>query len=94
MSMSGRNISTIIGIVMIAITFFIFPVLMDGAVEVLEHSSIDSYTGLADVVEVSPLILYVGLLFGGGSMVWYGTKMTSHSKKAGSKIKPYIYKKK
>lgn len=79
--MDKKNVSTIVGIVMIAITFFIFPIVLDGCVQILTHASIASYTGLDSVVEVTPLILYVGLLFGGGSLIWYGTGTGGHARR-------------
>ena len=89
--MDKKNISTIIGIVMIAITFFIFPIVLDGCVSILTHASIASYTGLDSVVEVTPLILYVGLLFGGGSLIWYGTSMTGHARSGYRRVRRRSY---
>jgi len=89
--MNSDTTKVIMGIVAIAITFFIFPIIMDGCVTILTDSGIGSYTGLADVVRVTPLIMYVGLLFGGGSMIWSGTKMTNRTKSGYASAKAKYY---
>ena len=70
---SGDKVMMVVGLVMIAISFFVFPIIMDGCVSILEHASIATFTGLDDVVSVSPLVLYVVLLFGGAGMMGIGT---------------------
>ena len=61
----GANAGVLIGLVMIAISFIIFPIVLDGANEILDHSSIDSYTGLAEIASIGPLLVFVIMLFGG-----------------------------
>lgn len=90
---SGASMKVIIGLVMIAITFFVFPIIMDGCVTILTDTNIATYTGLDDLVRVTPLILYVGLLFGGAAMIASGTgaykRAKSGGKKAYSRIRGY-----
>lgn len=77
----GQGMKVVIGLVMIAITFFIFPIIMDGCKTILTDANIASYTGLDNLVKVTPLLLYVGLLFGGAAMIASGTGATSYARR-------------
>lgn len=89
--MNTDNMKVVMGIVAISITFFIFPILMDGCVTILTDAGIANYTGLADVVAVTPLILYVGLLFGGGAMIYSGTGTHQRVRRVASRAKARLY---
>ena len=67
----GANAGVLIGLVMIAISFIIFPIVLDGANEILDHASIDSYTGLAEIASIGPLLVFVIMLFGGLGLTTY-----------------------
>lgn len=88
---SGGSMKVIIGLVMISITFFIFPIVMDGCVTILTDTNIATYTGLDDLVQVTPLILYVGLLFGGAAMIASGTGAIRKTRSYASKAKARYY---
>ena len=88
---NSQSMKVVIGLVMIAITFFIFPIIMDGCVTILTDANIATYTGLDDLVKVTPLILYVGLLFGGGSMIASGTGATRKARSGYTKIRSKLY---
>ena len=62
------------GIVAIAIAFVIFPIVLDSTNTILGTANISTYTGLSSVVKVAPLIVFVGLLFGGGWSLFTGAK--------------------
>jgi hypothetical protein len=62
------------GIIGIAIAFVMFPIVLDGAATILGDPSLSTYTGLESVVKVAPLIVFVGLLFGGGFSMFSGIK--------------------
>ena len=62
----------LLGIVMIAIAFVIFPIVLDATDTVLASANITTYTGLQSVVKIAPLIVFVGLLFGGGFSLYSG----------------------
>jgi hypothetical protein len=62
------------GIIGIAIAFVMFPIVLDGTATILSFASLETYTGLESVVKVAPLIVFVGLLFGGGFSMFSGIK--------------------
>jgi len=64
----------IVGIVMIAIALVIFPIVLDASDVIISHNSTATYTGLLPLVKVFPLIVFVGLLVGGGFSLWKGMK--------------------
>ena len=61
----GANSGVLIGLVMIAISFIIFPIVLDGANEILTHGSLASYTGLEEIASIGPMLVFVVMLFGG-----------------------------
>lgn len=68
-----RNIlSIVMGVIAVAIAFVIFPIILDGAQSILSDANIADYTGLQAIVEVSPLIVFVAMLFGGGLLAFKG----------------------
>lgn len=72
--MSSTMMKMIGGIIAIAIAFVMFPIVLDAANTILGTANISTYTGLESVVKVSPLIVFVGLLFGGGFALFSGIK--------------------
>jgi len=68
------NIKLIVGIVMIAVALVIFPIVLEAADTILAHASLGTYTGLEAMVKVFPLVIFVGLLVGGGLTLWSGVK--------------------
>lgn len=72
--MSTSMLKMIGGIIAIAIAFVMFPIVLDAADTILGTANISTYTGLESVVKVSPLIVFVGLLFGGGFSLFSGIK--------------------
>ena len=82
------KLDIVLGIVMIAIAFVVFPVVIDGSDEILAATNIASYTGLASVVKIAPLIVFVSMLFGGGFLTFRGVTTYRKARKA-SKRKNY-----
>lgn len=79
------KLDIVLGIVMIAIAFVVFPVVIDGSDEILSATNIANYTGLASVVKIAPLIVFVSMLFGGGFLTFRGVttyRKTRKSKKS------------
>lgn len=71
----GANSGVLLGLVMIAISFIVFPIVLDGADEILGHANITDYTGLADIAAIGPLLVFVVMLFGGlGLTIYSGAK--------------------
>ena len=71
----GANSGVLIGLVMIAISFIVFPIVLDGADEILGHANITDYTGLSDIAAIGPMLVFVVMLFGGlGLTVYSGYK--------------------
>jgi predicted PurR-regulated permease PerM len=71
----------VIGIVAIAISFILFPIVLDGAQAILTDAHIADYTGLEAVVTISPLLVFVALLFGGGLLTFKGVQGARKSSK-------------
>ena len=65
------NPGVLIGIVMIAISFIVFPVVLDGANEILDHSNLTDYTGLEQIASIGPMLVFVVMLFGGLGLTGY-----------------------
>ena len=66
MSLSSNQLKIVMGIVMVAVAFIIFPLILEGADEVRTAGNITEYTGLSSVVSVGPTVVFVSMLFGGG----------------------------
>ena len=66
MSLSSNQLKIVMGIVMVAVAFIIFPLILEGADEVRTAGNISEYTGLSSVVSVGPTVVFVAMLFGGG----------------------------
>jgi len=67
----GLNSGVLLGLVMIAISFIIFPIVMDGASEILGHSNVTDYTGLEEIAAIGPMLVFVTMLFGGVGVAAY-----------------------
>jgi cell division protein FtsX len=65
---------TIGGIVTIVIAFILFPIILDSTATILADANIANYTGLSSLVKVAPLLIFVGMLFGGGMLSWTGAR--------------------
>ena len=64
--MKHRNlIGMCLGMVMIAVGFIIFPVVIEGADTVRTAGNVTEYTGLSSMVKIGPTLAFVGFLFGG-----------------------------
>jgi len=78
----GDNMKTIvIGLLMIVIALAMFPIVLDSVAAVLAWtsggSSISTFTGLEALVKISPLLIFIALLAGGGWLTFEGFKSTS-----------------
>lgn len=63
-----------IGLVMIAVAFIIFPIVLTGAQAILTDANIADYTGLSTLVKIAPTLIFIGMLLGGGLMTYVGAK--------------------
>ena len=71
----GRDtMKIVLGIIAIAIAFIVFPIILDGAATILADANLADYTGLEAVVQVSPLLIFVSMLFTGGLLTFQGIK--------------------
>ena len=73
---SGGGMKSVImvvgGLITVVIGLLLFPTILDQAYIIITDANIDDYTGLADIASIGPLILYVGMLFGGAFLSWTG----------------------
>lgn len=68
------NLKLVMGIVMVAIAFIVFPIILTGAATILADANLADYTGLESVVSVAPMVIFVAMLFGGGVLTFQGVK--------------------
>ena len=80
--MKSVDFKAILGIVVIAISFIIFPIILEGTDTILSNANISDYTGLAAIVKIAPMLVMVGLIFGGGVLVWKGVGETRRRRAA------------
>lgn len=69
------------GIVCIAIALILFPIVLDGVQTILTDANLADYTGLEAVASVTPLLVFVGLIFSGGFLTFTGAKEARSSRK-------------
>lgn len=74
--MKGIDLRILLGIVTIAISFIIYPIVLEGTDAILANANISTYTGLQAIVKISPMIVLVAMLFGGGLLAFKGYKET------------------
>ena len=70
----GNTMKLVIGLIAIAIAFIVFPIVLDGIATVLADVNLADYTGLEAVVSVTPLLVWVSLLFTGGLLTFQALK--------------------
>jgi hypothetical protein len=71
----SMNSGVLLGLVMVAISFIVFPVVLDGANEILNHPNLTDYTGLEQIAAIGPMLVFVVMLFGGlGLTIYSGIK--------------------
>lgn len=80
--MKSVDFRAILGLVVIAISFIIFPIILEGTDTILSNANISDYTGLAAIVKIAPMLVMVGLIFGGGVLVWKGVGETRRRRAA------------
>lgn len=67
-AVGGRvGMAMLLGLIMIAISFIVYPIVLDGCQELLDtiDASAYEYTGLEAIVGIAPLLVFVSMLFGG-----------------------------
>ena len=80
--MKGGIITMVMGIIAIAIAFIIFPIVMDATGDIITHVNIADFTGLESIAKVAPLMVFIGLLAGGGFGLFKGvTAMRGRGKR-------------
>ncbi len=68
------NTKMFIGLILIAVAFIVFPIVLEGAQTILTDANLADYTGLETIVSIAPTLIFVGMLFGGGVMTYLGVK--------------------
>ena len=74
--MGGDMKKMIVGIIMIVVALLMFGIVLDSVATLLAWSSggstIATFTGLQQLVTISPLLIFIGLLAGGGWLTFSG----------------------
>jgi len=70
--MSGNTTKVVAGLVMIAVAFITFPIVLTGAWTILSNANIADYTGLETLVKIAPTLVFLAFLFGGGFLSFQG----------------------
>lgn len=68
------NSKVFLGIILIAVAFIMFPIVLEGAATILADANLADYTGLETIVGIAPTLVFVSMLFGGGVMTYLGVK--------------------
>jgi len=63
-----QGIGIVMGLVMVAVALFMFPMVVTGANEIIGHANISNFTGLDDIAAIAPTVIFLALIFGGGYM--------------------------
>ena len=74
--MKNIDFRILLGIVTIAVSFIVFPIVLEGTDTILSNSNINNYTGLKAIVQIAPMLVMIAMLFGGGLLVFSGYKAT------------------
>ena len=76
------NIAIVMSIIMIAVGFLFYEIVLDGAQTLLNDANIASYTGLEAVVGIAPMLVLITYVFGALGTAGYATytKIKSKSK--------------
>ncbi len=59
-----------LGLVLLIIVFAMFPMILEGVDTVNSTTNVTQYMGLTDINNLSPLIIFIGLLAAVASAVW------------------------
>jgi len=75
----GDTTKIVIGLVMIAVALIVFPIVLTGVDTILAWTgtgaaTIADFTGLETLVSIAPLLIFIGLLVGGGILTFSGFK--------------------
>lgn len=68
------NTKMFVGLIMIAVAFIIFPIVLEGAATILADAHLADYTGLETLVSIAPTLVFISMLLGGGVMTYLGVK--------------------
>ncbi len=68
------NTKVFLGLILIAVSFILFPIVMEGAATILADANLADYTGLETIVSIAPTLVFVGMLIGGGTLTVLGVK--------------------
>lgn len=79
-AVQGDLITVTVGLVLIAVAFIIFPIVIEGAEETRLATNISQYTGLGSIVKIGPTLVFVGLLFGGVMATFFGARALYRSR--------------
>jgi hypothetical protein len=62
------------GTIGIVISFAVYPLVLTASHDIINYAHIATFTGLASVAGIGPLVIFVMMLFGGGFMIYEGAK--------------------
>ncbi len=62
----------VVGLVLIALSFLIFPIVIEGADSINSTANLSVFTGMTSLNNIGPTLVFVGLLFGGILTVFFG----------------------
>ena len=63
--MSKGILGVVFGVIMIAIAFIIFPIIIEGAEATRLAANVTEYTGLSSLIKIGPTLAFVTLILGG-----------------------------
>lgn len=72
--MTSNWMKIVMAMVGMAIAFVLFPTVLTGTATITGHTHITNFTGLSNVANIGPLVIFVGLIFGSGFSGYLGYK--------------------
>lgn len=70
----GNSMKVVIGIIAIAISFAVFPIVLDGVQVILTDANIADYTGLEAMAAIAPMLIFISMLVTGGLLSFQGIR--------------------
>ena len=69
----GPMMRVVMGIIVIVVSFILFPIILT-ALDTIGSANLTNLTGVSSFYVVVPVILFTGMLFGGGMLTWTGIR--------------------
>lgn len=69
----GPMMRIVMGVITLVVAFILFPIILT-ALDTIGSANLTNLTGVSSVYVIMPVVLFAGMLFGGGLLAWTGIK--------------------